>query len=127
MFHSDRAHNKIHRALISDLKQKNHIDPNCAFEHVRQLLLSRKVIEAVIYLQEVCTKLEKGLEMENLSVEKKKECLFAFLLKIFMELENEATDTKRDDANNTEKSEEDLKKQEEIKKQERIINYLKVI
>ncbi|XP_071628166.1 condensin complex subunit 1 isoform X2 [Temnothorax longispinosus] len=109
---------------INDVEQDENIDPNHAFEHVRQLLLSRKVTEAVTYLWKTFTKLEGAPEMENLSATAKEECLFAFLLKIFIESETKSTD-KDDNANNACKSEQDDNKREEIRLRKRVINYLK--
>lgn len=62
--------------------------------------------------------------MSNLTVEMKEECLFAFLLKIFIESEDKSTDNV-ENANNAEKSENDEKKQE-IVKRKCVINYVKV-
>ncbi|XP_077268187.1 CAP-D2 condensin subunit isoform X3 [Temnothorax americanus] len=109
---------------INDVEQDENIDPNHAFEHVRQLLLSRKVTEAVTYLWKTFTKLEGAPEMENLSATAKEECLFAFLLKIFIESETKSTD-RDDNANDACKSAQDDNKREEIRLRKRVMNYLK--
>lgn len=106
------------------MEQDENVDPNHAFEHVRQLLLSRKVTEAVTYLRKMCMKLEGAPEMENLSATAKEECLFAFLLKIFIESEVKLTDN--ENMNDAEKSEEDNNKREELRLRKRVINYLNV-
>ncbi|KAG7205865.1 hypothetical protein KM043_007797 [Ampulex compressa] len=95
-----------------------------AFEHVRQLLLNEKVNKAVAYLQRVCTKLECAPKMDNLSVEAKEECLFLFLLKIFMESEN-ASDNSEQNTVNAEETESHEKQKEEIKAKKRVVSYFK--
>lgn len=118
---------KFHCILISDDEEIKDSDSNHAFEHIRQLLLDQKITEAVTYLWKVCTKLEGGPKIEDFTINKKKECLFTFLRKIFIESENELSDTEKDeDVNNAEKSEEDIKKEEEMNKRKNVINYLKV-
>lgn len=109
-----------------DMEQNESIDPNHAFEHARQLLLSRKVTEAVTYLWRTCTKLEEAPKMGNLSTAAKEECLFAFLLKIFIESESKPTNsTKDDNANDAGKSEQENNRREELRLR-KCINYLKV-
>lgn len=93
---------------------------------MRQLLLDRKVTEAVTYLWKTCTKLEEAPKMENLSATAKEECLFAFLLKVFIESENKSTDEEDENVNNAEKSEQDNNRKEELRLRKRVINYLKV-
>lgn len=106
------------------MEQDESIDPNHVFEHVRQLLLSRKVTEAVTYLWRTCTKLEEAPKMENLSVAAKEECIFAFLLKIFIESESKLTNSKDDNANDAGKFEQDNRREE--LRLRKCINYLKV-
>ncbi|XP_036138844.1 condensin complex subunit 1 isoform X2 [Monomorium pharaonis] len=106
----------------NNTEQDENIDPNDAFEHVRQLLLGRKVTEAVTYLWKTCTKLEEAPEMDDLSAAAKEECLFAFLLKIFIESENKSKD---DEDENAEKLEQNNDKKEELRLRKRVINYLK--
>lgn len=102
-------------------ENKENIDADHAFECVRQLLLNRKVTKAVTYLWKTCMILKEAPDMRDLSTAAKEECLFAFLLKIFIESENKMTENKSTvDAS---KSEQDDKKKEE---QKRIINYYTV-
>lgn len=115
----------MHVNLFVDVEQDENIDPNHAFEHVRQLLLSRKVTEAVTYMWKTCMKLEGSPEMENLSTTAKEECLFAFLLKIFIDSETKVTDNDNN-VNDAGKLEEDNNKKEELSLRKRVINYLKV-
>jgi len=115
---------RLHINFFVDMEQNESIDPNHAFEHVRQLLLSRKVTEAVTYLWRTCMKLEEAPKMEDLSVAAKEECLFAFLLKIFIESESKPTNSKDDNANNAEKLEQDNRREE--LRLRKCINYLKV-
>ncbi|XP_011263197.2 condensin complex subunit 1 [Camponotus floridanus] len=99
-------------------ENKENIDADHVFERVRQLLLSRKVTKAVTYLWKTCMILDEAPDMRDLSTAAKEECLFAFLLKIFIESENKITENENTvDAN---KLEQDNKKKEE---QKRIINY----
>ncbi|RLU17541.1 hypothetical protein DMN91_009776 [Ooceraea biroi] len=116
--------NEENEHLSSSMRCKENVDPDRAFEHVRQLLLNRKVTRAVTYLWEVCTRLEGAPEMESLSTAAKEECLFVFLLKIFMESEDKPTGGDRNvtDAN---KSEKDTKIREETGLQKRVVNYVK--
>ncbi|XP_011634039.1 condensin complex subunit 1 [Pogonomyrmex barbatus] len=107
-----------------NVEQDENIDPDDAFEHVRQLLLNQKVTEAVTYLWKTCTKLKEAPEMKNLSISAKEECLFAFLLKIFIESENKLADDKNEDLNDAAKSEQDNKNEEELRLRNRVINYL---
>lgn len=81
-------------------------------------MLNGKVCDAVSYLWTICKKLKDIPKMENLSLEAKRECLFTFLLKIFMESE--------DKINEENLSQEKKKKREEIKAKKRLINYLEV-
>jgi len=112
--------------FFTDAQQDENIDPNRVFEHVRQLLLSRKVTEAVTYLWQTCTKLEDAPKMENLSTVAKEECLFTFLLKIFIESEDKLTNDEDENVNDAENSEQDSNKREELRLRKRVINYLKV-
>ncbi|KAM0735683.1 Condensin complex subunit 1 [Formica fusca] len=105
-------------------ENKENIDADHAFEHVRQLLLNRKVTEAVKYLWKTCMILEEAPEMRDLSIAAKEECLFAFLLKIFIESENRLTDNEDENTVDASKSEQDNKKKEEIRLRKRVINYL---
>lgn len=105
--------------FFTDVEQDENIDPNNVFEHVRQLLLNRKVTEAVTYLWKTCTKLEEAPEMESLSAAAKEECLFTFLLKIFIESEDK-------NANDAGNSEQDNNMKEELRLRKRVINYLNV-
>jgi len=109
---------------LNSTKSEENIDPDHAFEHMRQLLLNKKVTQAVTYLWQICTKLEGAPEMGSLSTTAKEECLFAFLLKIFIESEDRPTD---DDKNvkDTNKSEKENKIKEEISLRKRVKNYLK--
>ncbi|XP_035722862.1 condensin complex subunit 1-like [Vespa mandarinia] len=97
-------------------KTDDDVDPSLAFEKIRQLILNGKVFDAVSYLWTICTKLKDTPKIENLSSEAKKECLFTFLLKIFMESEDRVTKENV--------SQEKKKQKEEIKAQKRLINYL---
>ncbi|XP_072757251.1 condensin complex subunit 1 [Anoplolepis gracilipes] len=108
----------------SCMENKENIDADHAFEHVRQLLLSRKVTKAVTYLWKTCMTLKEAPEMKDLSTAAKEECLFAFLLKIFIESENNSTDNGDEKTVDASKSEQDNKKKEEISLQKRVINYL---
>ncbi|CAL1675876.1 unnamed protein product [Lasius platythorax] len=105
-------------------ENKENIDADHAFEHVRQLLLNRKVTKAVTYLWKTCMILKEAPEMRNLSIAAKEECLFAFLLKIFIESENKSTDNEDENTIDASKSEQDNKKKEEISLRKRVINYL---
>lgn len=107
-------------------ENKENIDADHAFEHVRQLLLNRKVTKAVTYLWKTCMILKEAPEMRNLSIAAKEECLFAFLLKIFIESENKSTDNEDENTIDASKSEQDNKKKEEISLRKRVINYLTV-
>lgn len=107
----------------TDMEDEENVDPNYIFEHIRKLLLNKKVTAAVKYLWKTCTKLKGNPDMENLSVPAKEECLFTFLLKIFIESEDDAVENENDNAN---KSEQVNKMKEEIKKRKRVINYLNV-
>lgn len=102
-------------------ENKENIDADDAFERVRQLLLSRKITKAVTYLWKTCMILEEAPDMRDLSTAAKEECLFAFLLKIFIDSENKVTENESTvDAN---KLEQDKKK---IEEQKHIINYYTV-
>ncbi|KAF7403509.1 hypothetical protein HZH68_006303 [Vespula germanica] len=92
------------------------IDPNSAFEKIRQLMLNGEVFDAVSYLWIICTKLQETPKIENLSSEAKRECLLTFLLKIFMESEDRIT---KENISPKKK-----KQKEEITAQKRLINYL---
>jgi len=102
-------------------ENKENIDADHVFERVRQLLLSRKVTKAVTYLWKTCMILEEAPDMRDLSTTAKEECLFAFLLKIFIESENKMTEN--ESTVDASKLEQDNKKKEE---QKRIINYYTV-
>lgn len=78
------------------------------------------------YLWKTCTKLEGAPEINNLPATTKEECLFAFLLKIFVQSEANSTEDKDKDVNDAEKSEQDDNKKEELRLRKRVINYLKV-
>nr|XP_012231606.1 PREDICTED: condensin complex subunit 1 isoform X2 [Linepithema humile] len=109
----------------TDTEDEENIDPNHMFEHIRQLLLNRKVTAAVKYLWTTCTKLKENPEMENLSAIAKEECLFTFLLKIFIESEDDSLENENGDAvNNADKLNQVNKMKEDINKRKRIINYL---
>lgn len=87
-------------------------------------MLKEKIFEAVTYLWKVCIKLKQKPDIENLSPEAKEECLFLFLLKTFMESENNLNNLKE---NIEEKqSIEENKEKEEIIAIKRVINYLRV-
>ncbi|XP_018394292.1 PREDICTED: condensin complex subunit 1 [Cyphomyrmex costatus] len=112
--------NKEH---TDNVKQMD-IDPNHAFEHVRQLLLNRQVTEAVTYLWNTCMTLEQVSGMENFSTAAKEEFLLSFLLKIFIESENKSSND--ENANNdAQNSEQDNNNKEELRLRKRVINYLK--
>lgn len=81
-------------------------------------MLNGEVFDAVSYLWIICTKLQETPKIENLSSEAKRECLFTFLLKIFMESEDTIT---KENISPKKK-----KQKEEIKAQKRLINYLEV-
>lgn len=99
------------------------INTDTAFEYIRQLMLKEKIFEAVTYLWKVCIKLKQKPDIENLSPEAKEECLFLFLLKTFMESENNLNNLKE---NIEEKqSIEENKEKEEIIAIKRVINYLR--
>lgn len=110
------------------MENKEDIDADQAFEHVRQLLLSRKVTKAVTYLWKTCMMLKEAPEMKDLSTAAKEECLFAFLWKIFIESENKSIDDDNEDdkTGGTNKSEQDNEKKEQIRLRKRVINYYKV-
>lgn len=95
------------------------------FEHVRQLLLNQKVTEAVTYLWKICTKLKETPDMENFSTAAKEECLFAFLLKIFIDSEDKSADNV-ENVNDAQKPEKDEKIKLEIIKRKYVVNYVKV-
>lgn len=110
----------------TDMEDEENVDPNYIFEHIRKLLLNKKVTAAVKYLWKTCTKLKGNPDMENLSVPAKEECLFTFLLKIFIESEDDAVENENEKADNANKSEQVNKMKEEINKRKRVINYLNV-
>ncbi|XP_029054482.2 condensin complex subunit 1-like [Osmia bicornis bicornis] len=97
------------------------IDPNTAFEHVRQLMLKEKILKAVKFLWKVCIKLKENPEIENFSAEAKEECLLLLLLKTFMESEN-GPDNVQENADNRESLDKD---KENIVGAKRVVNYLK--
>lgn len=105
------------------------IDPNTAFEHVRQLMLKEKILEAVTYLWKACIALKQCPDMENLSPDAKEEFLFLLLLKTFMESEDtsnqakEGTDKTRE---STVEAQSGDKEKEEIAVVKRVVNYLRV-
>ncbi|XP_029170808.1 condensin complex subunit 1 [Nylanderia fulva] len=105
-------------------ENKENIDADHAFEHVRQLLLNREVTEAVTYLWKTCMLLKEAPEMKNLSSTAKEECLFAFLLKIFIESESKSADNEEENMIDASKSEQNNKKKEELRLRKRVINYL---
>ncbi|XP_018316818.1 condensin complex subunit 1 isoform X2 [Mycetomoellerius zeteki] len=107
----------------TDNVEQENIDPNHAFEHVRQLLLSRKVTEAVTYLWKTCMTLEQISGIENFSTAAKEEFLLSFLLKIFIESENGSPND--ENANDAQSSEQDNNKKEELRLRKRVIDYLK--
>ncbi|XP_012064392.1 PREDICTED: condensin complex subunit 1 [Atta cephalotes] len=114
---------KDNEEYTDNVEQEN-IDPNYAFEHVRQLLLSRKVTEAVTYLWKTCMTLEQISGMENFSTATKEEFLLSFLLKIFIESENESpNDENANDAQSS--TSEQNNKKEELRLRKRVIDYLK--
>ncbi|KAG5344488.1 CND1 protein, partial [Acromyrmex charruanus] len=115
---------KNNEEYIDNVEQEN-IDPNHAFEHVRQLLLSRKVTEAVTYLWKTCMTLEQISGMENFSTAAKEEFLLSFLLKIFIESENESPNDENANDAQSSISEEDNNKKEELRLRKRVIDYLK--
>ncbi|XP_011062247.1 PREDICTED: condensin complex subunit 1 isoform X2 [Acromyrmex echinatior] len=118
---------KNNEEYIDNVEQEN-IDPNHAFEHVRQLLLSRKVTEAVTYLWKTCMTLEQISGMENFSTAAKEEFLLSFLLKIFIESENESPNNENaNDAQSSisEQEKENNNKKEELRLRKRVIDYLK--
>ncbi|CAK9809075.1 Condensin complex subunit 1 [Anthophora quadrimaculata] len=103
--------------------EEENIDPNTAFEHVRQLMLKEKVFDAVTYLWKVCVKLRQHPDIENLSPEAKEECLFLLLLKTFMESENNSSNAKEDIDKS--QSVDTSTNKEEIIAKKRVVNYLK--
>lgn len=98
------------------------IDPNTIFEHVRQLMLKEKVLDAVKYLWKACITLKRALcpDMQNLSPDAKEEFLFLLLLKTFME----STSTNTNE--NTEKAQADDEEERCIEVAKQVVNYLKV-
>lgn len=108
--------------LEDEDEDEENIDPNTAFEHVRQLMLKEKILEAAKFLWKVCIKLKESPEIENFSPEAKEECLFLLLLKTFMESEN-GPDNVQENANNRESLDKDKKS---IVGAKRVVNYLKV-
>ncbi|XP_076247462.1 CAP-D2 condensin subunit [Calliopsis andreniformis] len=96
-------------------------DPNTAFEHVRQLMLKEKILEAVMYTWKACISLKQCPDIEKLSVEAKEEFLFLLLLKTFMESEETSDKTE----NNAEKTQSDDSEKEKIAVAKRLVNYLK--
>ncbi|KYN50528.1 PREDICTED: condensin complex subunit 1 [Trachymyrmex cornetzi] len=115
---------KNNEEYTDNVEQEN-IDPNHAFEHVRQLLLSRKVTEAVTYLWKTCMTLEQISEMENFSIAAKEEFLLSFLLKIFIESENESPNDENANDAQSSTSEQDNNRKEELRLRKRVIDYLK--
>ncbi|XP_034178146.2 condensin complex subunit 1-like isoform X3 [Osmia lignaria lignaria] len=109
------------RDLEDEDEENIDIDPNTAFEHVRQLMLKEKILEAVKFLWKVCIKLKESPEIENFSAEAKEECLFLLLLKTFMESEN-GPDNVQENADNRESLDKD---KENIIGAKRVVNYLR--
>nr|XP_034178145.1 condensin complex subunit 1-like isoform X2 [Osmia lignaria] len=109
------------RDLEDEDEENIDIDPNTAFEHVRQLMLKEKILEAVKFLWKVCIKLKESPEIENFSAEAKEECLFLLLLKTFMESEN-GPDNVQENADNRESLDKD---KENIVGAKRVVNYLR--
>lgn len=109
---------------LDNRDEEEDINTDTAFEYIRQLMLKEKIFEAVTYLWKVCIKLKQKPDIENLSPEAKEECLFLFLLKTFMESENNLNNIKE----NIEKKQsiEENKEKEEIIAIKRVINYLRV-
>lgn len=107
-------------------KRKNEdeedIDPDTAFEHVRQLMLKEQIFEAVSFLWKACIKLKQSPEIENFSPDAKEECLFLLLLKTFMESENNPNGQENDSNN---ESVDSGKAKEKIATAKRVVNYLK--
>ncbi|XP_076685668.1 CAP-D2 condensin subunit isoform X2 [Andrena cerasifolii] len=106
----------------------DNIDPNTAFEHVRQLMLKEKILEAVTYLWKVCIALKQCPNIENLSPDAKEEFLFLLLLKTFMESEDTLNEAKKGTDNareSTAKTQSGDKEKEEIAVVKRVVNYLK--
>ncbi|XP_076661535.1 CAP-D2 condensin subunit isoform X2 [Halictus rubicundus] len=96
------------------------INPDEAFEHVRQLMLKEKVYEAVTLLWNSCIKLNQNAQLKTLPFEAKEEFLFILLLKTFMESEDNKDNTNEiTNSESTDKSRE-IKK---IEAQKRIVDY----
>ncbi|XP_046144630.1 condensin complex subunit 1-like isoform X4 [Osmia bicornis bicornis] len=118
----NRTKERSNRRDLEDEDEENiDIDPNTAFEHVRQLMLKEKILEAVKCLWKVCIKLKESPEIENFSAEAKEECLFLLLLKTFMESENGPNNV-QENADNRESLDKD---KENIVGAKRVVNYLK--
>ncbi|XP_015587406.1 condensin complex subunit 1 [Cephus cinctus] len=124
----------IRTAIKTVLKEENTANENIedvdeAFEKVRQLMLREHVLEAVQYLWHVSAQLPGAPDMRNIDSNSQEECLFLFLLKIFME--SEASDSNMANNNNKttelEKSKEKERKRQkdELNAQKRLVEYLK--
>lgn len=100
------------------------INTDTAFEHVRQLMLKEKILEAVTYMWKICLHLKRNSDIENLSPEAKEECLFLLLLKTFMESESNPIDGNENV--DRQHSEDKNKEDDEILALKRVVNYLKV-
>lgn len=118
------SHGEKENRKNSKEKNPEDIDPNYAFEKIRQLMLSEEISEAVSYLWEICSRLQES-KIEDLSPEAQEECLFVFLLKIFMESEhvNIKEDKKKESIEENVSQEYKMLK-EKVKAQKRLVNYL---
>ncbi|XP_071858144.1 CAP-D2 condensin subunit [Bombus fervidus] len=113
---------KKDKSQDDEVEEEEDINSDTAFEHVRQLILKEKILEAVTYLWKVCIKLKRSPDIEVLSPEAKEECLFLLLLKTFMESESNLDNIgeNTDAVHSTDKN----KEEEEIISK-RVVNYLK--
>ncbi|XP_031830938.1 CAP-D2 condensin subunit isoform X2 [Nomia melanderi] len=103
-------------------EDERNINPDTAFEHIRQLMLKEKITEAVKFLWKTCIKLKQNPELTNLTSEAKEEFLFLLLLKTFMESENTSNNPKEtiDELQSIAKD----KEKEEIEVTKRLVHYL---
>ncbi|XP_066603695.1 condensin complex subunit 1 [Prorops nasuta] len=112
-----------------EIENDENIDPNFAFEHIRQLMLEEKVIIAVTYLYKICTKLKDAPSMNGLDKDAKEECLFVFLLKIFMDSENvpeTAIAENGEEAISKEvENPEQIEKRHQLEAKKRLVKYLR--
>ncbi|KZC05191.1 Condensin complex subunit 1 [Dufourea novaeangliae] len=106
-----------------EIEDEENINPDIAFEHVRQLMLKGKILEAVKFLWRACIILKQNPDIENLANEAKEEILFLLLLKTFMESEG-ALNSANETINTSQSTDKD-KEKEQIEVAKRVVNYLR--